>query len=864
MIFVRVRLSEYLYYFLLISVLSCNFTPTELQLKTQTSKKTCVVSKIDINAEKEIVDCTGQNLGYIPSFQYISKDVVKFFLDGNQIHNISDFRFSKGYNIKVLTVTKNRLEYISPRAFDGLNALEILDLSHNFLKLNNGMWRYELFRGLTNLKVLDLSNNGNDNIEDGEFQNNIFNGVERLESLVLDTFYGSVSFRYIFSNMSALDSLDIRGGVRKISNATFIHLKHVELKTVKITNCDYLKTTELNAFKHLHHLHSLYFLSIFQGVGTTLRSLYPFRNQPMKTIYFSGIDKSTFEPASVIASDSVLDRFKFEFMSSICIEHFTLKSSKITPVNVAAINWPVWNKCMKSIDFSGNRINGDRMSLFRILKLKHLQYLNLAQNKIQNPEYSSNIYNKISTFDASEVSSWHYSNCVNSTEIFGVKATISKSLQHINMESTFKMVGTLESNYTFLGAENLRELYLQNNGIYKMTGNVKGLCNLEVLDMSWNDCSEIHSNFFVFFQSLKLLNLRKAKLDSQFMSIHSRVLFRPLTRLKLLDLSGNNLRSLCDDTFKYNALIESVYLANNHFISIPFDISFLPNLKYIDLSFNAITKLGETSLSVLDRHSKTVTEFILNLSGNDITCGCSSIYFMKWLFSSNVNVLKKIEFDCKAETGQLVTISNYDDIKVLWRQCTGFTFLLLSLTIFLVMTLGFLIVWFYIKNKTRIYNFIYRIQGFPLKQPCDYANHVYLEYSDSDYKFACFVLYTFIEQDMKMSSFVRDIHLIPGADMSDAITTGLWSSWRVIFVITKAYLEDEQWANFVTRTASYTVTPANPGFIVLIVEENVKHRIPDCLLQVVEEENIVLVPRTDGLSDDTKERLYHLLWPEYL
>ncbi|XP_012939334.1 toll-like receptor 4 [Aplysia californica] len=863
-----------------------------------------------------VVDCRSRALLDVPTHE-IPQNAVKLYLDDNSIDQLRDNCFGQLPHLKVLTISRNNLKQISRCAFCGLAGLELLDLEKNHLDLNASMWENEPFIGLSQLRTLNLLDNKNDGRQ-SEFHCRLLSGIYSLDTLSLDTFYGNLTFGVLFANMTSLDHLTLSGGVSTLVNNSFQSLQTLGLKALTIKDANNLHTTELDAFQHLPSLQSLRITSTEQGIEATLRSLYPFRNRSMKTLYFSDIGKSQFVLGASKCYDGVIDAFKVEFLSQICVENFSLLDSRVFVLEGNTLTRPLWQKCVQTLDISNNPLIGDRISFIQLMhQFKVIKTIRLANRK--EAAYNSQRWNNnpvtgvrtcrqkhvdnvaLTTTDASESGpirsfptnvaesrnletftrskleqSSHNTSCGhmdNSQQcetlavekISTIYFSIPKTLQILHMESFSRNLGPFSNNIIVTGGKNLRELYLPGNSLKFLSRVIKGISGLETLDISDNDCSVISPVFFQFLASVKTLKIRGALLDSMFMSTHSEHLFRSLTKLRSLDLSNNQLNLLSRDTFQNNSHLQTLNLANNRFTTIPLDLTILPNLTYLDLSRNSISQLSVKDMQLVELHAGTVTEFSLHLTGNMLVCTCSSIQFLTWLQNTKVNLDRPITYSCLTENGTLTTTADFSDVRALWRKCQGQTALLISVIVLCLMSLGFVVTILCWKMKTRLKSFIYRVflQGFVLHRPRDYRLGVLIGYADADTRLACFTLRDFIHSRLGLSTYVRDINLLPASDMAESIVDAVNSSWRIVLLVTSDYLDRDLWSYFTMKTAAYTVSPSNPGLIVVLLEETVRHRIPACLLRALEEDCILYIPPSRHLSRDIEDRLARLLLPSH-
>ncbi|XP_035825160.1 toll-like receptor 4 [Aplysia californica] len=855
--------------------------------RDEQSHSSCVVFQ---EPEGAVVDCRSEALKEVPTHE-IPQSAVKLYLDDNSIEALHDNCFGPLPHLKVLTISRNKLKLISGCAFCGLAGLEVLNLEKNQLDLNASMWENEPFRGLSQLTTLNLLDN-----ESGfcqcEFHSRLLSGLHSLDILSLDTFNGNLTFGELFANMTSLDHLILSGGVSTLVNNSFQSLQSLGLKALSLNHLHKLHTTELDAFQHLPSLQSLTILDNDQGVEGTLRSLHPFRNRSMKTLYFNKIHISTFEKGRAKCSDSVVDAFKVEFLSQICVERFSLMNSGVTTVESNALRGSLWRKCVKFLDLTGNPLIGDRVSFLQVMGLKALRVFKISVTDRTTLKRSDNNSNKRSKEFRGSLKEGLRSYKPNSDKRLPVRAVhdpttpmslpsrfvptdemegtvvrlrIPKTLIIFQVENVFHdgSSDTIFKRIIFYGGENLREMYFSGNDFFDFSGFIKGLRNVHVFDISFNDCSKMSRTIFQPFPKMKYLKMKGSKLDSMFMSRHSEQLFQPLTYLKYLDLSDNQLNHLAGGTFRDNSQLQTINLANNRFTAIPLDLTVLPNLTDLDLSGNSISQLDQKDMQSVEQHASMFMEFSLHLSGNILVCTCSSIQFLAWLQNTKVNLDRPMTYSCLTEDGTLTTTADFADIRALWRKCHGRPALLLSIILLCLMSLGFVITILCLKLKTQLKSFIYRIfvQNFVLHGPADYRHGVFIGYADADTRLACFTLRDFIQSRLGLSTYVMDINLLPASDMAESIVDAVSSSWRVVLIVTSDFLDRELWSYFTMTTAAYTVIPSNPGLIVVLLEETVHHRLPASLLRVLEEDSILSIPPSRRLSHEHMHRLRDLLQP---
>lgn len=182
----------------------------------------------------------------------------------------------------------------------------------------------------------------------------------------------------------------------------------------------------------------------------------------------------------------------------------------------------------------------------------------------------------------------------------------------------------------FATANKISEIYLQHNKIFNLDNNpFECMSELKVLDLSYNDINVIPDHLFVNNKKLEFL-----KID------HNNIVqFQCNNALKVLDLSYNNIREIPDDLFVNNTKLEILRLSHNHITRFQCNKSIIINynqltsvysegnftkLKELDLSGNQLTEID----SVTPRHFPVLK--MLNISNNKFSVEYLDKYFDQW------------------------------------------------------------------------------------------------------------------------------------------------------------------------------------------------------------------------------------------
>lgn len=148
------------------------------------------------------------------------------------------------------------------------------------------------------------------------------------------------------------------------------------------------------------------------------------------------------------------------------------------------------------------------------------------------------------------------------------------------------MISKIEDE-NFIGLTTITKLNISQNLIKNLVGPVfRPLTSLKILDLSKNQIEKLdHGDLFNLDykdeSKLEILNLSRNRLRSLNSSI-----FESLTELKILDLSYNYFYTLNVETFQYNTQLSHLYLNENWLKYLPNELFSSLRLEKLDLSSN--------------------------------------------------------------------------------------------------------------------------------------------------------------------------------------------------------------------------------------------------------------------------------------
>ncbi|XP_012946829.1 toll-like receptor 4 [Aplysia californica] len=830
------------------------------------------------------VNCSGKHLKEINA-AWFPCNVSRLSLDGNSLVILKNTSFLRLYQLLWLNLRGCKIKKIEPSTFDSLISLEYLDLEDNQLEFSKAYFPSHLFAPLTELKTLRLARQ--DSKPSLLFPKDLFSDLRSLLGISISNMgTGILQFGPQFCQLSNLSRLEITGSVTQITNSSFDNLACLTLMELSLYGLQHLKKFDVDSLRHFNNsLRSLHLERVYIGVQNALGILKPFRGRNMYEIYFNNIGlSSTHSDGAITTGDGIVDSDSVIYLKDICVERLTLQKSHIFVLKRSALPVGLLWRCLKHLDISFNDLQLST-GIYRILQMPRLETLVIVERHRENtltdedrkiiarqtplvsfipPDTRSqtNSRERVQLGPRRMSCRLKYPSDIRRRGRRQVTRTFytSGSLRAIIVSLSCTRSNHFGGKYVYhVHCENMKTLVCRYCGLNDMTGEVTGLEHVQRLDVSHNDFAFISPSFLEKFTGVEALTLSYTNLDSDFMSRESEVFFSPLDNLKSLDLTSNSLTMLSKGTFRGNEKLESLFLGHNKFHQIPFDISFTPRLKHLDLGYNAILQLSERQRQQLDAHVLKVPEFRMVFQGNMVSCSCGAMAFLRWLQKTTVVLDNNGNYTCVTERGHLSSISAFRDIHGMWRWCYSGYFYWISLLLVAGMLIVFLMAALVLRHGNYFRAAILRLldNKFKMKSRADYQICVFIGYAEKDYRFPCLRLLPYLES-LGMTVYVRDRDSLPCQDVPSSIMDAMQSSWRIVLVVSKAFLTDDQWSEFTMRSAVYCQSPSNPARVVLLVEERNRNRLPLLLLGAVADDNIVCLGRL-LMCYELRQRLQVLL-----
>ncbi|KAL4630542.1 toll-like receptor 5, partial [Arapaima gigas] len=737
--------------------------------------------------------------GLYVKFQYTNKLTVR---EGT-FRNLS--------NLKELHLGGNQLLILEPGAFEGLSALQNLDLIYN--GLNRSILEDEYLKPLISLERIDLSYNTIDRIRPGLF----FQNMTKLK--VVDLKFnkaGSICEQDLLGfqgkSFQLLQLSDLGLGDMGMDDFTWETCGN-PLRNISVIKLD-LSRNAFNADK------VRLFLNAIQG--TKITQLILSSNSMGRSFDFSNLKDPNNETFSGLNNSSL----KTLHLSENYI--FSLKFSVFGALRDA-----------EEIVLSNNKINQIQRNAFA--GVHSLRRLSLSHNLLG--EIHGYTFDNLPNLEELDLSHNH----------IGVVAY--KSFSQLYKLSILNLVGnSLKQLHKFALIPNLLQVNISDNKLTSLYGLFDFAKSAAILDLTNNRLRDFSYVYEILHKmaSIQILALGH-NLLLQCIPQYS---VPPKNKLIFLDLEHNALQmvwenGICLDVFNNLGNLLYLFLSNNSLRFLPDRIfQGLTSLEIMDLSYNSLTylpqnifpkslknlKLSHNFLSSLDPHSFQSLRFI-DLGMNRFFCDCHLKDFLLWINQTNVTFFSPKEtFTCeypKYFLGVRLIDLNADKCEEEDERLISELrlLLLISFSTLIICFLIFTVTYIHFRGDCFIFykRTIRRIlEGHGNKRSLDteWEYDAFLCFCSSDSKWVETALLKrldsqFSDQNLLRCCFeARDF--IPGKDYISSISETISSSRKTVCIVTQEFLKDG-WCIETFKLAQSTMVNEIKDILILVVVGNIPH-----------------------------------------
>ncbi|KAK7473690.1 hypothetical protein BaRGS_00035087 [Batillaria attramentaria] len=428
---------------------------------------------------------------------------------------------------------------------------------------------------------------------------------------------------------------------------------------------------------------------------------------------------------------------------------------------------------------------------------------------------------------------------------------IPPKVTYINISAAFHRFSIMPRAFQFGTPNILQTLDISYMGFSSCQAPFLGLTSLKSFDLSGNDCYNISESFLDQCTALRHLRMSSLHVNPEFFRTRAWRLFRNLQLLQTLDLSLNNLIHVDPHMLRAQRHLKELNLAGNRLQSLSVDLESHQDLVLLDLSHNMLPTLLPNERQALDTLAAT-HNLSLRLRGNPLLCACSNLDFVRWLWSTAVqldgNGSSASNYTCVTETGEVSNthsvMAHYDTH---WRRCVGQTMLGVASAAFLLQLLVLVIVYVVSRSWTHL-RYVWKVmKRLRLPRREHFRRDAYVGYADADWEFACMTLTTCLEERHGVRLLLRDREELPGSIRAESILEHIDDSWKVLLLVTHDFAMDEWLCGFTVQQAQRSITDTMPDRVIVVFLEDPARLPPmaslERLLRMVPERNVLHVHR---------------------
>ncbi|CAL8262324.1 unnamed protein product [Lota lota] len=799
-----------------------------------------------------VLDLHMNSIAHIEDGSFIDLvELRELNIEWNQLTNLSKDLFEGLWKLTVLNLGSNRIRIISPSAFGSMPSLQTVQLNGNLL---TGMTDIQNILQLPHIDYINIANNPFSSFETKHLPLNMTSSLRglqlsstgltifsittpvfpHLEKIHFDGFSTNPVMKVdipeprFFRNVTHLyftfHCISFKGMSKLLES--LVSLVHLQLSyTEKWINRGLLKTAcsipslrslDLHYNSVVHIDQKLTYCSQITELDLSqnhISNLSSHSIQSMKRLRY--LDLTGNYLSSVPGVLNSLSSLEILYLSDnyiaevVCLDFLNLTRLKELYVLgniISKLDGCVFQnqKDLKVLDLSHNFLL-ELDNRFTI-NLKKLEFLDLSDNRIKHfgkGDFKS--LESLSCLKLNIIEDVH-------SKIFEGLYNLSLPLQMDNILSGLQLLRNLtvylnipegykgvDQNYSqnLMNLPSLRNLEIICRGIHcSMPVHVpihflKIMKNLEHLSAENFHLVEADIDTFISTPQLKSLAIRESGLSDL-----NPELFQPISKLEVLDLSRNNLKSLDFLAQASMSNLRCLILFENKLTVINHNIfHFLPALTYLDLSVNPLT------------------------------CDCSNSGFLLWGLSSDQTQIANVHrYVCTYPLSERGTMFLDIDLHSCWMDASFLCYISTTSLVLLTLLTAFgyhFLHWRLVYAYYRLMALLYDMRERKRNKP--YRYDAFISYNVHDEAWVHREMLPALEDERGWRLCLHHRDFQPGTSIMENITEAIYGSRKTICVISRHYLESE-WCSREIQMASYRLLDEKKDVLILLFLEELPEK----------------------------------------
>ncbi|KAK7112995.1 hypothetical protein V1264_012363 [Littorina saxatilis] len=779
-------------------------------------------------------------------------------------------------NLTYLDLSHNNLKNISRGLFK--QGLRTLNLSYNSIPLSDEAYPEDTFEDLKD-SLTELQIKANCNGSDASnftallhYPDKALSLLRNLQVLCMDGLPYQ-SFGSGFQNLTSLMKLDLSGKwggfcyIIMLSNNTFQNLGN-SLRTLDLSLCSIGKI-DAGTFSPLGD--SLRVLDLSYNVGMGFDKLgeavYGLQGSVLKELYIDSI----VEPYSTCVKVSKLNT---RYFPNTSLEFISAKNNHLEVFCQGALN--NMPHTLSRVSLYGNRLGfgsyfKDLENLVGLTELEvdghafafhiparypvdHVEGCNTPEGANTQCQLgwrrhsSPNTHIRTTQGDKDEyeqTESWEQQELTRSE---GLTFKLPPNLK--TFKSRWNQLYYRLEEITFDPNNSLVDLELRDNLLTTWTGPMRGLNQLETLNLQNNLAYAFGIRFFHDFKSVKNLNLAINYMRGVVGDDEKGLFFEPLDKLQYLDISSNYLNVLPRQIFRGLVNLRFLNLSHNDIVNFNVNITHMANLSTLDLSFNNIKYL---SLEIMN-HLNNIVERIevhLDLTFNPLACTCEHMDFLTWVEQSKVVLPSSEHYTCFMSDGNYHPMTDiFQVIDQLESSCIDTLGILVGAVscAFCLLVAVFSALVYRYRWKLRYLYYASRL-AYRRLQTCDNDNDdfefdAFVSYSSEDNDFVHGELLEELETRAGLRLNVHNRDFIPGRPIPSNIVSAVQSSRRTLVVLSRELVQSE-WCHYEMQMATMEAAHTGRDVLLFLLYEDVpSQQLPRDVMYNLQSSTYITFPGT--------------------